>query len=300
MKSWFSWGGLRGRGISLKNDAFMSVVALTMATVVLILAYMLFERNAVKVYCETNIDPGIEQTDFVVQRIEKVWDSNLMMKTPDALNPEIDVSLLRSTAASLNRQLKRDTKELHAMRVEYSKKPEAPNPCVPCFEKTGAYVRTADNYATVMQEVIKYLHDLVLIEAPMNEAVRAVQMGGANVSPEALLNRDAVVAAQLDKIKALKPPPLMKQFHDDTVTFFTDYLTVNSQITAAYIASGGLVGFDTLGQEGETVLNKGRARLKDDITALKSLMQGGQAKLLRSYRQSAREQMYSLKSKYRF
>lgn len=300
MARWLSWGGIRGRGLSLKSDAVMSMVAVVMATLVLILAYFLFERSAVKMYCTTVNNPVVTKTDNVIQRIDKVWDSDLMMKTPDPLNPEIDPASLRSTAKSLNRELKNDTTKLHATRIGFSKRPDPPNPCRACVDKTGAFVRTADNYATAMQEVIKYLHDLALLEAPMNEAARAVQLSGSTVAPEALMQKDAILAAQLEKIKALKPPPLMKKFHDDTVSFLGSYLSISQQTTATYVASSGLAVLDTLGAQGETVLHNGRATLKEDITAVKSLMQGGQLKLLRGYRQAAREEIYDLMSKYRF
>jgi hypothetical protein len=300
MFRWLSWGGIRGRGLSIKSDVVMSVVALIMATLLLILVYFLYERNAVKAFCETRIDPTITQTDLVVQRVDKVWDSELVTKTPDPLNPEIDPVSLRSIAISLNDQLLKDTNELHKTRVAFADLPAAPNPCEMCVEKTGAYIRTADNYGTVMQDTIKYLHDLALIEANMNEASQEVQLGGGNVAPDVLLKRDGTMAAELEKIKALIPPPMMKQFHEDTVSFLTDYTTISQQMTAGYIAGSDLYHLEALGREGETVLHNGRDKLKDDLTAVKSLILGGQAKLLRGYRQSAREQVYDLKNKYRF
>jgi|GEM_PF-3772054 len=300
MFRWLSWGGIRGRGLSIKTDALMSLVALSMATIVLILAYFLYERNAVKAYCEGRIDPVITQTDELVQRVEKVWDSELVTKTPDPLNPEIDPVNLRLTASSLNDQLRKDAGELHKTRNVFMNQPTAPNPCQPCMDKTGAYVRTADNYATVMLDTIQYLHDLALIEANMNDAARAVQLGGGNVAPDVLIQRDASLAAGLEKIKVLKPPPMMKKFHDDTVAFLTDYITIAQQTTAAYVANSGRIQLEVLGQEGETVLHSGRDKLKADVDAVKSLMMGGQTKLIRDYRQSAREEIYSLQKKYRF
>jgi hypothetical protein len=300
MFRWLNWGGLRGRGLSEKGDLIMSVVALFVATLVIILVYFLYERNAVQVFCTAKIDPVITQTDEVLLRIDKVWDSELMTKTPDPLNPEIDVVALRSTSTSLNDQLRKDTNELHKTRLEFADVPAAPNPCVPCVEKTGAYIRAADNYAVVMQETIQYLHFLALIEADMNDAARAVQLTGGDVNPAALQQRDAALAAGLEKIEALKPPPMMKKFHEDTVAFLTDYVTIEQRTTAAYIAGSGREVLDELGREGETVLHDGRDTLNNDIAAVESLMLGGQTKLLRGYRQSAREQIYSLQSKYRF
>ncbi len=300
MFRWLSWGGVRGRGLSIKNDVVMSLIALFMATVVLILAYFLYERNAVKAFCEGRIDPVISQTDRVVQGIDKLWDSDLVTKTPDPLNPEIDPVRLRADASSLNDLLRKDTDDLHKTRVEFMNLPAAPNPCRLCVDKTGAYVRTADNYGSVMRETIQYLHDLALIEANMNDASRAVQLGGGNVAPGALLERDAILAAELEKIKALKPPPMMKKFHEDTIAFLADYIVISQQTTAAYIASSGLQRLDALGREGEAVLHAGRDELKADIDAVKSLMLGGQTKLVRDYRQSAREQIHSLQRKYRF
>lgn len=300
MFRWFSWGGIRGRGLSTKNDVVMSVVALIMATLILILVYFLYERNAVKAFCEVQIDPVITQTDQVVQRIEKLWDSELVTKTPDPLNPEINPASLQRTAISLNDQLRKDTNKLHKTRVEFMNLSTALKPCEPCVAKTGAYVRTADNYATVMTDTIQYLHNLALIEANMNEATREVQLGGGNVAPDVLLKRDATMAAELEKIKALIPPPMMKKFHEDTVVFLSDYVAISQQTTAAYIANSDVFRMEVLGREGETVLHNGRDKLKNDIDAVKSLMMGGQTKLLRDYRQSAREQVYSLQSKYRF
>ncbi len=300
MFRWLSWGGIRGRGLSIKNDAVMSVIALSMATIVLIFAYFLYERNAVKAFCTIRIDPVITETDELVRRIDKIWDSELVTKTPDPLNPEIDPVSLRSTAVSLNDQLRKDTNALHKTRNIFMNLPAPPNSCQLCVDKTGAYVRTADNYATVMLDTIQYLHDLALIEANMNDATRAVQLGGGNVAPAVLQQRDATLAAELEKMKALKPPPMMKKYHEDTIAFLSDYIVISQQSTAAYIAGSGLLRLDALGREGETVLHEGRDKLQADIDAVKSLMLGGQTKLIRDYRQNAREEIYSLKRKYRF
>lgn len=300
MFRWLSWGGIRGRGLSLKNDAVMSLVALLLATVVLVHVYLLYERGAVATFYASRIEPVVTQADEVVQRTDKLWDSDLVTKTPDPLNMEVDPANLRMTASSLIEQLRRDTNDLHKMRTEFMNLPAAPNACESCVVKTGAYIRASDNYGSVMHETIQYLHDLAMIEANMNDAVRAVQLGGGNVASAALQQRDAVLASEVENMKALKPPPMMKKFHDDTVAFLTDYVMILQQMTAAYIEGGGSVQLDVLAREGEAVLHEGRDKLKADIAAVKSLMLGGQTKLIRRYRQSVRDDIYNLERKYHF
>lgn len=300
MSNWLDWGGIRGRGFTIKNDLVMGLLAITMATAVLILAYALYERNAVKTFCEIHIESAIARVDQAVLDINRVWDSDFISMTLDSLNPDVDPDALRSSAISINTQIRKDANELHTLRIDFANLPANPQPCEPCVEKTGGYIRTADNYATIMRETTQYLHDVAIIESNMNEAARDVQIGGGNVTPEALAHRDAILLGELEKIKKLVPPPMMKDFHRDTVSFLSDYVNIATQTTAAYIAGSDSVKLDQLGREGELVLRNGRNRLRNDILAAKSLMQGGQAKLKRDYRQSAWEELHNMMSKYRF
>ncbi len=293
------WGGIRGRGIKLKSDMALSVVALVMATVIIILAYIIFERSAVITYTNVKILPVIEKTDRISSQTNMIWDSELMHKTPDPFSSEIDPEALRIAAVALNEQVKRDTKSMHRTKYEFMNQTAAPNPEKALVTDAGTYIGTTDRYVTDMQKVVAYLYDLAMIEAKMNEAVRAVKMSGS-VTPEAMTQRDAILATELEKVKKLKPPPVLVQFHDDTVAFLTDYVTIGQQSTAAYIASSGLIKLEALGREGELVLRDGRDQLKADVGSLRASQLGTQFKNMSVQKKRVWAEIYLLRAKYRF
>lgn len=299
MRTKFTWGGIRGKGLKLTGDIEMAVIALVLATAVIIAAYYVFERSAVKTYVE-KITPSIEKADKVVEREDKLWDSDLLTKTPDPLTNEIDPIVMRNEATAWKFQLEMDAKAVGSARSEFDKMISVPNATANLAAESGAYLRATETYMSDARGIVFYLDELILMEMNMNDAIRAVPFGQGFINPAALRQRDTVLAAELEKIKKMNPPDALRNFHEDTIQFLSEYVIIQQQLTSAYESNAGLAKLEALGAEGETVMHDARAKLRADIRMLKTGQLGRDSQKSRTHKKDTRDELDRLRSAYRF
>lgn len=295
----FSWGGIRGKGIKLKSDGGMSIIALFMATLVIILAYFVFERSAVQLYSQ-RVVPIIQKADVVVDQADKIWDSDLLTKTPDPLTNEIDPKAMRSETDSWLQILKVDAGSIRSAKKSFTDGPAAPNATTGLETDVTEYVTAADTYIADANSMVVYLNRLITAEMEMNAAIRSVSYVQGTVDPAALHQRDAVLEAELAFIQKLKPPPSLQAFHEDTIRFFSDYTEVQKETTAAYEGQAGLARLEVLGTEGENVIRTARIRLKADVRTIKTGQLGRDSQRARAHKKKTHDEVDRLHNKYRF
>ncbi len=299
MAKGFSWGGIRGRGMSLRNDAVLAVIALTIATALLILMYVVYERNDVKVYVEKNT-PAIVRTDKIVERTDKIWTSDLLNKSVEPMTINLDTAVMKHEGKRWADQLRRDAKTVAALRDEFTAKPLPSNPNRALASDMTAYLNKADTYVGDMNIVAKYFGELMQIEMAMNEAVRGAGYGTSNISVGTMQQRDAILAAELAKLQQLAPPAEMKNFHDDTVMYLSDFVETMKKLTEAYASGGGLDKMDALSGESEDTLETMRDTLKQDLADLKTGKLRYQSRSVDVKRKAVHVEVDTLKAKYRF
>lgn len=299
MRQKLSWGGIRGKGLKLTGDIGMSIIALVLATAVIIAAYYVFERSAVQAYVE-KVTPAVEKADKVVERADKLWDSDLLTKTPDPLTSEIDPVEMRNQATVWKFQLDQDAKTVAASKAEFAKLIAAPNAASNLAAEVGSYLRATDTYMKDARAIVNYMDELILIEMNINDAIRGVPYGQGFINPAALRQRDAVLAAEVENIKKLNPPPALKNFHEDTVQFLSEYTIIQQRSTTAYETSAGLAVLEALGAEGELVIREAREKLRADIRTLKTGQLGRDSQKSRAHKKDTRDEIDRLRATYRF
>lgn len=299
MRQRLNWGGIRGKGLRLTGDIGMSIAALGMATIVVIAAYYVFERSAVKAYVEKSI-PIAESADKVVERADKLWDADLLTKTPDPLTNEIDPIEMRNQATIWKFQLEQDAKKVSTAQADYAKLTSAPNAATELYSEIGSYLRATDTYMKDARAIVFYMDELILIEMNMNDAIRSVPYSQGYINPGALRQRDVVLAAELDRIKKLNPPKTLQNFHDDTVQFLSEYVIIQQQTTSAYETAAGLAVLEALGDEGEILIREAREKLRADVRTLKTGQLGRDSQKSRAHKKDTRDEIARLRDAYRF
>jgi hypothetical protein len=295
----FTWGGIRGKGIKLRGDVALAIVAMLLATLVVILAYFVFERSAVQMYT-TRVSPTIKKADLVVNEADKLWDSDLFTKTPDPLTNEIDPKDMREQADSWSATLRQDMSGIKALKKSFADEPVPPNATVDLEAQTTDYLNATDAYITDANAMVDYFDKLITAEMEMNSAIRAVSYVQGLVDPAALHQRDATLDQELAFIQKLSPPPSLQVFHEDTVRFLSDYTVVQKETTAAYETQAGLTTLEALGAEGESVIHSARDRLKSDIRTIKTGQLGRESLRARAHKKKTHDEVDRLRGKYRF
>lgn len=295
----FSWGGIRGRGLSLRSDAVLALITFAIATILLILMYMVYERNDVKGYVEKNT-PAVARTDKIVERTDKIWTSDLLNKAVEPMSINLDTAVMKHEGKRWADQLRRDIKTVAELKNEFTTKPLPSNPDRPLAYDIAAYLNMADTYVGDMNIAGTYLSDLIQIEMAMNEVVRGAGYGTGNISVGTMQQRDASFAAELAKLKQLAPPAEMKNFHDDTVMYLSDFVETMKKLTEAYASGGGLDKMDALSGESEDTLETMRDTLKQDLADLRVSKLRYKSHSVNKKRQAVRDEVNSLKAKYRF
>lgn len=294
-----SWGGIRGRGLSLKSDAVMALIALAIATVLLILMYVVYERNDVKVYVEKNT-PAIARTDKIVERTDKIWTSDLLNKSVEPMTINLDTAVMKHEGKRWADQLRRDAKTVAALKDEFTTKPLPSNPNRALASDMTAYLNTADTYVGDMNIVAKYFGELMQIEMAMNEAVRGAGYGTGNISVGTMQLRDGILSAELAKLQKLVPPVALRMFHDNTVMYLLDFVETMKKLTEVYASGGGLAKMDALSGESEDTLETMRDTLKQDLADLRVSKLRYESHSVDVKRKAVRDEVDSLKTKYRF
>ena len=295
----FSWGGIRGKGIKLKSDIGMAVGALFLATLVIILAYLVFERSAVQMYT-TRINPIVKKADIVVNQADKVWDSDLFTKTPDPLTNEIDPKAMRAEADSWSSTLASDAAGIKAIKKKFAAEATPPNATTALASEITDYLNATDAYVTNANSMVAYFNKLITAEMEMNAAIRAVSYVQGLVNPAALHQRDAVLDEEITFIRKLSPPPSLQIFHEDTVRFLSDYVEVQKQTTAAFETQAGLATLEALGAEGESVIHSARDRLKADVRTIRTGQLGRDSLRARAHKKKTHDEVERLRNKYKF
>ena len=294
-----SWGGIRGKGIRLRSDVALSLTALIMATLVVILAYFVFERSAVMIYVEQTRAP-VDIANKVVGQVDKLWDSDLLTKSSDPLTNETDPDAMRLEAEFWHRQLGIDDKKIRSAKTDFDKHQTSPNATQKLEMEIGSYLRAAGSYETNARAMVEYLHDLTLREMSMHDAIYGVSYSQGFINPAVLRQRDAVLETELNAVAQLTPPSSLKVFHEDTIRFLGDYVTIQKQTTAAYESGAGLERLEALGEQGELVIREGRAKLKADIRTIKTGQLGRDSQRARARKKSARDEEERLRLLYKF
>lgn len=295
----FDWGGIRGRGIKLTGDIEMGIIAMVLATVVIIAAYYVVERSAVQAFVN-KVVPVVEKADKVVERADKLWDSDLLTKTPDPLTNEIDPVLMRNEATVWKFQLDQDAKNVASARADYDKLIAVPKAASGLSGEVGAYLRSTETYMKDARAIVSYMDDLIVIEMNMNDAIRGVPYSQGLINPAALHQRDAVLAGELEKIRKLNPPEPLKEFQDDTIQFLSEYVIIQQQTTTAFETNAGLTVLEALGAEGESVMHEARDKLRSDIRTLKTGRLGRDSQKSRAHKKQTADEIGRLRSAYRF
>lgn len=295
----FSWGGIRGRGLSLKGDVVLALMTLAIATILLIMMYMIYERNDVKAYVEKN-DPTTERTDKIVARTDKIWTSDLLNKSVEPMSPNHEPTVMKYEGKRWADQLRRDAKTVAELKNEFTAKPLPANPNRPLASDIASYLNTADTYVGDMNIAGTYLGGLIQIEMTINEAVQAAGYGTGNISVGAMQQRDAILAAELAKLQKLAPPTEIKAFHDNTVMYLSDFVETEKKLTEAYALGQGLAKMEALSEESENTMETMHDTLKQDLADLKVGKLRYESHSVNKKCQAVRDKVNSLKNKYRF
>jgi hypothetical protein len=277
----------------------MGIVALFLATAAIILAYFIFERAAVQIY-HGQVASAVDRSDKVVQRCDRLWDSDLFTKTPEPLSNETDAAELRAEAAKWVFQVGNESTKLKDLTKEFEERQAAPNAAAGLQKEVDGYLSSSGTYLKHVSEIVAYMNVLVEHEMNMNEAIKAVPYAQGFINPAALVQRDAVLDTELKVIREIKSPASMDAFHKDTVAFLEDYVTIQKQTTAAYQNNEGLARLEQLGAAGQTLVRETRTILREDIEDVKNGQLGRDSKKARAHKTDTHNEIATLKSRYRF